>query len=55
VDELTNKLGAVTDELAIRKLQHTYGYFRARRDVFSGRSLQGEGRRPAALRRNSAQ
>src|SRR6202050_5783702 len=27
VDELTNKLGAVTDELAIRKLQHTYGYF----------------------------
>ena len=27
VDELTNKLGAVMDELAIRKLQHTYGYF----------------------------
>jgi len=27
VDELTNKLGMVQDELAIRKLQHTYGYF----------------------------
>lgn len=27
VDELTNKLGTVQDELAIRKLQHTYGYF----------------------------
>jgi hypothetical protein len=27
IDELTDKLGVVEDELAIRRLQHTYAYF----------------------------
>ena len=67
VDELTNQLGLVQDELAIRRLQHAYSYFidkclydeavdlfRARRNVLSRRRVQGQGGRAAALWRAAA-